>query len=297
MVNQLKTILLLGVLSVLLIAIGGAISPTMLGIMIAFAVIMNAFGFLHSDKLVLRMSRARVIDRHEAPRLYALVQELAQRADLPMPKVAIVPEQTPNAFATGRNPARAVVAVTEGLLQLANERELRGVLAHELAHVKHRDTLIATIAAATAAAITSIAQILQWSAFIGGMSSQDDDEGSSGIGALLMAFLAPIGAVMIQAGISRSREYIADDYAARLTHDPEGLASALGKLQRYGQQMLQRGAPVPQPVTTSLSIVNPLSGLSGRGAALTNLFSTHPPIEQRIERLMAMAYASGRRSA
>ena len=214
--------------------------------------------------------------------------EVADRAQLPMPKVAIVPDATPNAFATGRDPQRAVVAVTEGLLRLTDQRELRGVIAHELAHIKHRDTLIATIAAAAAAAITSIAQVLQWSALFGGLSS-DDEEGSSGVGVLLTAVLAPIGAVMIQAGISRSREYIADEYAAELTADPKGLANALAKLQRYGQQLMQRGAPMPQPATTSLSIVNPLSGLSGRGAGIANLFSTHPPIEQRIQRLMAMA--------
>lgn len=286
MANQLKTILLLGALSVLLIAIGGAISPTMLVIMIAFAAAMNVFAFLHSDKLVLRMSRARVVQQHEAPRLFDTVRELAERADLPMPKVAIVPDATPNAFATGRNPERAVVAVTEGLLRLTNQRELRGVIAHELAHVKHRDTLIATIAAASAAAITSIAQVLQFSAFFGGLGG-DDDEGGSGLGMLLMSIVAPIGAVMIQAGISRSREYLADDYAADLTRDPQGLADALAKLQSYGQQLLQRGAPIPQPATTSLSIVNPLSGLSGRGAGLVNMFSTHPPIEQRIQRLLA----------
>lgn len=290
MANQLKTILLLGALSVLLITIGGAISPTMLVVMIAFAAIMNVGAFLHSDKLVLRMSRARVIAEHEAPGLFQTVKELADRAELPMPKVAIVPDATPNAFATGRNPERAVVAVTEGLLQLTNQRELRGVIAHELAHVKHRDTLIATIAAATAAAITSIAQILQFSAFFGGMHS-DDDEGGSGLGLLLMSIVAPIGALMIQAGISRSREYLADDYAAELTKDPQALADALAKLQSYGQQLLQRGAPMPQPATTSLSIVNPLSGLSGRGAGLANMFSTHPPIEQRIHRLLAKVRA------
>ena len=288
MANQLKTILLLSALSVLLITIGGAISPTMLVVMIAFAVVVNVGAFLHSDKLVLRMSRARVVERHEAPGLCDVIRELADRAQLPMPKVAIVPDATPNAFATGRDPQRAVVAVTEGLLRLTDQRELRGVIAHELAHIKHRDTLIATIAAAAAAAITSIAQVLQWSALFGGLSS-DDEEGSSGVGVLLTAVLAPIGAVMIQAGISRSREYIADEYAAELTAAPKGLANALAKLQRYGQQLMQRGAPMPQPATTSLSIVNPLSGLSGRGAGIANLFSTHPPIEQRIQRLMAMA--------
>jgi heat shock protein HtpX len=288
MANQLKTILLLSALSVLLITIGGAISPTMLVVMIAFAVVVNVGAFLHSDKLVLRMSRARVVERHEAPGLCDLIRDLADRAQLPMPKVAIVPDATPNAFATGRDPQRAVVAVTEGLLRLTDQRELRGVIAHELAHIKHRDTLIATIAAAAAAAITSVAQVLQWCALFGGVSS-DDEEGSSGMGVLLTAVLAPIGAVMIQAGISRSREYIADEYAAELTADPKGLANALAKLQRYGQQLMQRGAPMPQPATTSLSIVNPLSGLSGRGAGIANLFSTHPPIEQRIKRLMAMA--------
>jgi len=288
MANQLKTILLLGALSVLLITIGGAISPTMLVIMIGLAVVMNVGAFLHSDKLVLRMSRARVVSRQQAPGLYEEVEDLARRAQLPMPKVAVVPDATPNAFATGRSPERAVVAVTEGLLRLTDRRELRGVIAHELAHIKNRDTLIATIAAATAAAITSIAQILQWSAFFGGVA-HDDDEGGSGFALLLTALVAPIGAVMIQAGISRSREYIADESAARLTEDPKGLANALAKLQSYGQQMMQRGAPMPQPATTSLSIVNPLSGLSGRGAGLANMFSTHPPIEQRIQRLMAMA--------
>lgn len=285
MVNQLKTILLLGALSVLLVAIGGAIGGTFLYVFLGIAVLMNVGSFLYSDQIVLRMTRARLVDEREAPELARMVRELAERADLPMPRLAIVPDRTPNAFATGRSPEKAVVAVTEGLLQLTSGRELRGVLAHELAHVKHRDTLIATIAAAGATAITFIANILQWSAIFG--AAGDDEEGG-GFGALLMAFLAPIGAVLIQMGISRSREYAADEYAAQLTGDPRGLADALGKLQSYGQQLMQRGAARPEPVATSLSIVNPLAGLRGRGADLANLFSTHPPIDERIRRLLAM---------
>ena len=286
MQNQLKTILWLGVLSVLLVAIGGAISSTMLYVFGAIAVLMNVGAFLYSDKLVLRLSGARVISRSDAPALFGMVHELADRAELPMPQLAIVPDATPNAFATGRSPQRAVVAVTEGLLQLTDARELRGVIAHELAHVKNRDTLIATIAAAAATTISYVAQMLQWSAIFGGLSSDDDDGG--GIGGLLLAFLAPVGALMIQSAISRSREFIADETAARLTEDPEGLARALGKLQSYGQRLVQRGAPTPQPVTQSLSIVNPLSSMRTRGTNLFRLFSTHPPIEDRIARLRAM---------
>jgi len=285
MPNQLKTILLLGALSALIITIGGLISPAWLYIAGAVALVMNVGAFLYSDQIVLRMSRARVIERQQAPALFGMVEELATQAGLPMPKVAVVPDATPNAFATGRSPERAVVAVTEGLMQLVDPRELRGVIAHELAHVKHRDTLIATIAAAGAGAISFLAQMLQWNALFG--LGGDDDEGG-GIGALLFAFLAPVGAVMIQAGISRSREFLADEFAARLTRDPQGLANALAKLQSYGQQIVQRGAGRPEPVTTSLAIVNPLANLRGRGASLANLFSTHPPTEARIERLLSL---------
>ncbi|MFN3240216.1 MAG: M48 family metalloprotease [Planctomycetota bacterium] len=286
MPNQLKTILLLGALSALIITIGGLISPAGLYLAAAIAIVMNVGAFLYSDKLVLRMSRAQVLERHQAPALFGMVEELATKAGLPMPRVAVVPDATPNAFATGRSPERAVVAVTEGLMQLVDARELRGVIAHELAHVKHRDTLIATIAAAGAGAISFVAQMVQWNALLGGMSSDDDDGG--GLGALLFSLVAPIGAVMIQAGISRSREFHADEYAARLTRDPQALADALRKLQSYGQQIVQRGAGRPEPVTTSLAIVNPLANLRGRGASLANLFSTHPPTEARIERLLSL---------
>ena len=284
--NQLKTILLLGALSALVVTIGGLISPTGLYVAAAIAVAMNVGGYLYSDQLVLRMTRAKVIDRQQAPGLFDLVEQLAASAELPMPKVAIVPDAAPNAFATGRSPERAVVAVTEGLLRLVDTRELRGVLAHELAHVKHRDTLVATIAAAGAGAISFVAQMVQWNALFGGVSSDDDDGG--GLGALLLSFLAPIGAVLIQAGISRSREYMADEFAARLTRDPRALAGALAKLQRYGQGLVQRGASRPEPIATSLAIVNPVANLRGRGAGLTNLFSTHPPTQARIDRLLAL---------
>ena len=282
--NQLKTVLLLGALSVLLVALGGAIGGKALPVFLILALAMNLGGYLFSDAIVLRMSGARVIDEREAPALHAMVRELADRAGLPMPRLAVVADPTPNAFATGRNPKRAVVAVTEGLMQLTNPRELRGVLAHELAHVANRDTLIATIAAAGATAITYVAHAIQWGAIFGGARHDDEEEGGSAAGGLLLAFLAPIAAMLLQMGISRSREYMADEYAARLTGDPEALASALGKLQSYGQSLHQQGAPTPQPVTQSLSIVNPLAGTGG----LFKRFSTHPPIEDRIARLLAL---------
>lgn len=283
MMNQLKTILLLGALSVLLVGIGGAIGGTALHLFLGLALLMNLGAWLFSDKIVLRMSGARVLDEHEAPHLHRMVAELAETAGIPKPKLAIVRDATPNAFATGRSPSRAVVAVTEGLLHLVDGRELRGVLAHELAHVRNRDTLVASIAAAGAAAISYIANVVQWSAIFGG-GSREDGEGGGGGGGLLMAFTAPVAATMLQLGISRSREYLADEWAAKLTQDPEGLARALHKLQGAGEALLRRGAPAPAPATASLAIVNPLSG---RG--MFRLFATHPPLEDRIARLMAMA--------
>lgn len=288
--NQLKTLVLLGALSALLVGIGGAIGGTATWFFLALALAMNLGAYFFSDAIVLRMSGARVIDEAQAPALFGMVRELAERAGLPTPKVAIMADPTPNAFATGRTPARAVVAVTEGLLRLADPRELRGVLAHELAHVQNRDTLVATIAGAAAAAVTHIANVVQWGALLGVGRSDDEREGS-GAGALLLAFLAPVAAVMLQMGISRSREYLADESAAELTGDPLALASALAKLQSYGEQMVHAGAPAPQPVTASLSIVNPLAG-----GGIFRLFSTHPPIEARIERLRAIAARMGQRA-
>ncbi|MFN6147697.1 MAG: M48 family metalloprotease [Planctomycetota bacterium] len=288
--NQLKTLVLLGALSALLVGIGGAIGGTATWFFLALALAMNLGAYFFSDAIVLRMSGARVIDEAQAPALFGMVRELAERAGLPTPKVAIMADPTPNAFATGRTPARAVVAVTEGLLRLADPRELRGVLAHELAHVQNRDTLVATIAGAAAAAVTHIANVVQWGALLGVGRSDDEREGS-GAGALLLAFLAPVAAVMLQMGISRSREYLADESAAELTGDPLALASALAKLQSYGEQMVHAGAPAPQPVTASLSIVNPLAG-----GGIFRLFSTHPPIDARIERLRAIAARMGQRA-
>ncbi len=290
--NQLKTILLLGALSVLLVAIGGAIGGPATYVFLGLALLMNLGAYLFSDAIVLRMSRARVISEQEHPALHNMVRNLADRAGLPMPKVAIVADVTPNAFATGRSPKRAVVAVTEGLLRLTDPRELQGVIAHELAHVKHRDTLVASIAATGAAAISYIANVVQWNAIFGGDHHGDGEGNGGGGGGLLMAFLAPVAALMLQMGISRSREYMADEFAAKLTGDPQALASALRKLQGYGEQLLARGAPAPQPVTASLSIVNPLSG-----GAMFRLFATHPPIEARVQKLHEIAAAMGQRVA
>ena len=282
MKNQVKTITFLGAISVLLVVVGGSIGGGWLYFFLALALLMNVGAYFFSDSIVLRMSRARVLDEREAPALFRMVRDLTDRAGIPMPKVAVVPEQTPNAFATGRSPSRAVVAVTEGLLRLVDERELRGVIAHELAHVANRDTLVASIAATGSAAIAYIANMLQWGALLGGGSQSEDGEGHSAAGGLVLAILAPIAATMLQMGISRSREYMADEYAAKLTGDPEALASALLKLQGYGQQMVARGAR-PEPVTTSLSIVNPLAG-----GGMFRLFASHPPIEDRVRVLREM---------
>jgi heat shock protein HtpX len=292
--NQLKTILYLGAISAILVAIGGAIGGSWLYVMMAIAIAMNLGSYFFSDSIVLRMSGARVIDEAQAPALFGMVRELADRAGLPMPKVAVMADPTPNAFATGRNPKRAVVAVTEGLMRLATPRELRGVIAHELAHVANRDTLVATIAAAAVTAISYFAQAIQWAAIFGGgqRSEEEGEGGGSAAGGLALAFIAPIAAIMLQMGISRSREYMADEYAAKLTNDPESLGNALLKLQAYGEQMLQQGAPAPQPVTASLSIVNPLSG-----GGMFKLFSTHPPIEARVARLREIAQQMGLRVA
>lgn len=285
-----KTFLFLAALSALLVVIGGRIGGNATWIFVGIALVMNLGAYLFSDTIVLRMSRARVVDESEAPALHALVRDLATRADLPMPKVAIVADPTPNAFATGRNPKRAVVAVTEGLLHLVDAHELRGVIAHELGHVKNRDTLVATIAASAAAAIGHIGNMLQWGALLGGPRDGEGERGG-GLSLLLVGMLAPLAAVMMQMGISRSREFLADEFAARLTGDPRSLASALQRLQGHGQRLLAAGAPAPAPATLSLSIVNPLAGHS-----VFRLFATHPPIEARVQRLLALE-SSLRRSA
>jgi len=280
--NQLKTILLLGALSALLVGAGAAIGPGAFWLFTALALGMNLFSYFYSDKLVLRMNGARELPRAEAPRLHAMVEELALRAGLPKPRVFFIDDPAANAFATGRNPERAVVAVTRGLVELLDERELRGVLAHELAHVRNRDILVASVAAGIATAVSSVANLLAFTGLFGG---SQDDEGSPA-GNLLFMLVAPIGATLVQLGISRSREYLADETGARLTGDPLALASALARLQRSAEAVPAQAAPA----TASLFIVNPFGGAL---AGLARLFSTHPPAEERIRRLEALARELG----
>jgi heat shock protein HtpX len=282
MTNVLRTTVLLAALTALFLVIGGAIGGNQ-GMFIAFifALLMNFASYWFSDKIVLAMYRAREVSPREAPELYRVVQHLAQRAGIPMPRVYIIPDDAPNAFATGRNPQHGAVAVTEGIMRILNEDELAGVLAHELGHIRNRDTLIMTVAATLAGAITMLAHMAQWGAIFGGFGRRDgEDSGGSGVfGLLFMAILAPIAATLIQLAISRSREYFADSTGAAITGAPQGLARALEKLH-YASQRLPMEA---NPATAHLFIVNPLTG-----GSLMNLFSTHPPIEERIRRLRRM---------
>jgi heat shock protein HtpX len=274
-----KTAMLLAVLTAMLVLVGGAVGGQQ-GMLVAFvlALVMNFFSYWFSDRVVLAMYRAQPIDEAQSPRVYSLVRRLATRAGIPMPRVYLIPSETPNAFATGRNPQHAVVAVTEGILRLLDEEELEGVLAHELAHVTNRDVLLSTVAATLAGAITYLAHMAQWAAFFGGRSD-DDERGGNPIAMVLMAVLAPLAAMLIQMAVSRSREFHADATGARVAGKTWGLAKALEKLQ-----MAQQVAPMDaNPATAHLFIVNPLSG-----RAMMNLFSTHPPLEERIARLRAM---------
>ena len=281
MSNVFKTGLLLAVLTAMLVLIGGAIGGQQ-GMVIAFvmAVILNFGSYWFSDKIVLATYGAKPIDETAAPRLYAIVHRLATRAGIPMPRVYMVPSETPNAFATGRSPQHAVVAVTEGIMRILDEEELEGVLAHELSHVKNRDVLISTIAATLAGAITYLAHMAQWAAMFGGRSRDDEEGGSNPIAMILLAILAPIAALLVQMAVSRSREFQADATGAQVAGRPWGLAKALEKLQ-----MANQAVPMAQatPATAHLFIVNPLSG-----ETLMRLFSTHPPLEERIARLRAM---------
>ena len=280
--NQIRTTILLAALTALIVLIGKLLGGSQ-GMVIAFifAAGMNFFSYWFSDKIVLKMYRAQEVTSQEAPEVYDMVQELARRAQLPMPKVYVIPQEAPNAFATGRNPQHAVVAVTQGLLQLMNREEVMGVLAHEMAHVKNRDILIGSIAATMAGAIMILGTMARWFAIFGGASG-DDDEGGGIVGLIVMAILAPIAAMIIQMAISRSREYLADATGASFAGHPEGLARALEKLGQYSKRLPMHA----NPSTAHMFIVNPLSGRS-----LMSLFSTHPPLEKRIERLRQPTYA------
>jgi len=273
--NQLKTLLLLGALSALLVAFGASLGPGYLWGFTLLALAVNLLAYFFSDRLVLRMHGAREVPAAEAPRLHALVAELAARAAIPKPRVFRVDDPHANAFATGRNPRHAVIAVTTGLLEILDERELRGVLAHEIAHVANRDILVASVAAGLATAISNLANALAFTGLFGG--GNQDEEGHPAQGLLFM-ILAPIGATLVQLGISRSREYLADETGARLAGDPLALASALEKLHLSAQAVPSEAAPA----TASLFIVNPFGAI---GAGLSRLFSTHPPAEERIRRL------------
>ena len=273
--NQIKTTLLLAVMTIFFLWIGRLLGGRQ-GMIIAlvFAAGMNFFSYWYSDKIVLRMYKAREATPAQAPELYSIVENLARSAGLPTPKVYIIPQASPNAFATGRNPEHAVVAVTEGLLDIMTRDELAGVLAHELAHVQNRDILIGSIAATMAGAVMMLASMARWSAIFGGVG--DDEEGVGGLGLIVMSILAPIAAVLIQTAISRSREYMADASGARFAGNNEGLARALEKLGAYSARRPMNA----NPSTAHMFIVNPLSGKK-----MMRLFSTHPPLEDRIARL------------
>ncbi len=275
--NWMKTTLLLGLMTALIVFIGGLFGGKQ-GMILAFvlAMGMNFFSYWYSDKIVLRMYRATEVNPQDFPTLFHAVSRLAQNAGLPMPRVYIIPDGSPNAFATGRDPEHAVIAVTEGLLRTMNNEEATGVLAHEMSHIKNRDILIGSIAATMAGAIMIIASMARWSAFFGGGNRDEEGGGMGMIGLIAMSILAPIAAMLIQMAISRSREYLADATGAQLAGNPEGLANALGKLGAYSKQIPMKA----QPATAHMFIVNPLSGRK-----MANLFSTHPPLEDRIARL------------
>jgi heat shock protein HtpX len=283
--NRIKSVMLLATLTALILWVGQALggqSGLMLGLI--FAAVMNFGAYWWSDQIILRMYGAQEVSPAQAPELSSIVRELVQRANLPMPRLYIIPEQAPNAFATGRNPENAAVAVTVGLLDMLDRQELAGVLAHELSHVKHRDTLIMTIAGSLAGAMSMIANMAMFSAMFGGGFSDDDDDGANPIGGLLGVLIAPIAASLIQMAISRSREFMADEEGAHLSRQPLALARALSKLEAWKQRLPMHAG---SPATAHLFIVNPFTG---RG--LSNLFSTHPSTQERIERLQAMASAN-----
>ena len=285
--NGFRTTILLAVLTALVVWIGQMVGgPNGAVIALVLAGGMNFFSYWFSDKIVLKMYGGQQITANDDPELHSLVQELAAKGGLPMPKVYVIPEDTPNAFATGRNPEHAAVAVAQGIRRIINKRELAGVLAHELSHVKNRDILISSIAATLAGAISYMAQMAQFAAIFGGGRSREDDEGGGGgiFGLLFMMIVAPIAAMLSQMAVSRSREYMADATGAKISGDPLALANALRKLHMGAQNIPLQVSPATQNATAHMFTVSPLSG--GRFASL---FSTHPAMEERIARLEAMA--------
>lgn len=280
MTSQLKTALLLVLLTALILFIGQAMGGRSgLIIAFAFALIMNVGSYWFSDKIVLTMYKAKELSPSEAPMLHAMVEDLAKNAGIPKPRICLIPDDSPNAFATGRNPQHAVVAVTQGIMRLLSPDELRGVIAHEIGHITNRDILVQSIAGVLASVVMVLANMMQWAAIFGG-SRSDGEGGGNVFSALLVALLAPIAASLIQFAISRSREYLADATGAKLCGNPLSLASALGKLGAYSKQVpMQQGSPA----TAHMFIVNPFAGGIGK------FFSTHPPLEDRIHRLREMA--------
>lgn len=279
----LRTGILLIVLSVLLVLVGGALGGRGgMQIALVIAILMNGVSYFFSDKIALKSSGAQPVTREQLPRLYQVMERLAAKANIPVPKLYVVPDVAPNAFATGRNPNHASVAVTQGLLQIMNDDELEGVIAHELSHVRNYDILTSSIAATIAGAVTYMAQMGRWAMIFGGYGgSRDDDRGGGGLSALLMIFLAPFAALLLQLFLSRTREYAADETGARMVGQPYGLISALEKLGAYNRRVPTTAI---SPSTSSLCIVKPMFG----GGTLSSLFSTHPPLEDRIAALRQM---------
>jgi heat shock protein HtpX len=285
--NTLKTLILMALLTGIMVAVGGSFGGTSgATVMLLISLGMNLFSYWFSAPMVLRAYGAQEVTRAEAPELYGMVEQLAANAHLPMPKLCIINSDVPNAFATGRNPSHAAVAVTTGIMRVLDYNELSGVLGHELTHVKNRDILISTIAAAMAGVISWIANIAQWAAIFGVGRSDDDEEGGGLLGSLVTIIIAPIAAFLIQMAISRSREYAADKGGGEICGNPEYLASALAKIDYYAKH----AQPLPDatPATAHMFIVNPLEGV---GSTIMNLFSTHPATEDRIARLHAQAQA------
>lgn len=281
--NTMKTFLLMALLSVMFVMIGGALGgQSGMTIALLFAGVMNFVSYWWSDKIVLKMYGAKDLTRNDDPELFRMTEELTQRANLPMPKLYKIEGDQPNAFATGRDPNHSAIAVTEGITRLLTRDELRGVIAHELAHVKNRDILVGTVAATFAGAISYLANMAQWAMIFGGRNS-DDEEGSNPVAGILMMILAPIAAMLVQMAISRSREFLADETGAQMSGNPLSLASALRRLHAEAERIPMNASPA----TAHMFIVNPLSG-----GSFMKLFSTHPPMEERIARLEAMVYGN-----